>query len=88
VTPLDGTGLIDASGNITFGNLGSNKIIQTIQIPVSSATMMDDGGHQLQLQVKALPTMSVLHATIFVVFCRLVGSLAYYYFQTVKFHND
>ena len=49
VTPLDGSSLIDAAGNFTFSNLGSNKIIQTIQIPSSS--MMDDGGHQLQLQV-------------------------------------
>ena len=49
VTPLDGTSLLD--GNLTFSNLGSNKIIQTIQIPVSSAAMLDDGGNQLQLQV-------------------------------------
>ena len=49
VTPLDGTSLLD--GNLTFSNLGSNKIIQTIQIPVSSAGMLDDGSSQLQLQV-------------------------------------
>ena len=54
VTPFDGTGLLDASGNLTFSNLGSNKIIQTIQIPVSSASMLDDGGQQLQLQVSAI----------------------------------
>ena len=54
VTPFDGTGLLDASGNLTFSNLGSNKIIQTIQIPVSSSSMLDDGGQQLQLQVSAI----------------------------------
>jgi hypothetical protein len=32
LTPLDSTGLIDTSGNLTFSNLGSNKIIQTIQV--------------------------------------------------------
>ena len=50
VTPLDGTGLIDASGNITFSNL-DNKLIQTIQIPVSSSNLIDDNGQPLQLQV-------------------------------------
>ena len=49
VTPLDGTSLLD--GNLTFSNFGSNKIIQTIQIPVSSAGIIDDRSSQLQLQV-------------------------------------
>jgi len=56
MTPIDANSLLDASDGIPFTSLGSSKIIQ---LPITTSTMVDENGQQIQLQVKILKLYQV-----------------------------
>jgi hypothetical protein len=48
MTPIEASSLLDASSGIPFASMEGSKIIQ---LPLTTSTVVDENGQQIQLQV-------------------------------------